>query len=144
MNKVMLIGNLTKDPEMRQTTNGTNVCTLTLAVNRRFKDKTTGEAVADFFNVIVWRQLAEVCGRYLAKGRKVCVVGELQNRSYDAKDGSKRYVTEIIADDVEFLTPRDRESGSGMGGGDFTPRNEKPAPQAPDGFIDIDDDALPF
>lgn len=71
MNKVILIGNLTKDPEMRQTTNGTNVCTLSLAVNRRFKDKTTGETVADFFNVIVWRQLAEICGRYLAKGRKV-------------------------------------------------------------------------
>ena len=106
MNKVILIGNLTKDPEMRQTTNGTNVCTLSLAVNRRFKDKTTGETVADFFNVIVWRQLAEICGRYLAKGRKVCVVGELQNRSYDAKDGTKRYVTEIVAEDVEFLTPR--------------------------------------
>ena len=89
---------------MRQTTNGTNVCTLSLAVNRRFKDKTTGETVADFFNVIVWRQLAEICGRYLAKGRKVCVVGELQNRSYDAKDGTKRYVTEIVAEDVEFLT----------------------------------------
>ena len=142
MNKVILIGNLTKDPEMRQTTNGTNVCTLSLAVNRRFKDKTTGETVADFFNVIVWRQLAEICGRYLAKGRKVCVVGELQNRSYDAKDGTKRYVTEIVAEDVEFLTPRGERDASGAG--DYAPRNARPAPQAPDGFVDIDDDALPF
>ena len=128
MNKVILIGNLTKDPEMRQTTNGTNVCTLSLAVNRRFKDKTTGETVADFFNVIVWRQL--------------CVVGELQNRSYDAKDGTKRYVTEIVAEDVEFLTPRGERDASGAG--DYAPRNDRPAPQAPDGFVDIDDDALPF
>ena len=126
MNKVILIGNLTKDPEMRQTTNGTNVCTLSLAVNRRFKDKTTGETVADFFNVIVWRQLAEICGRYLAKGRKVCVVGELQNRSYDAKDGTKRYVTEIVAEDVEFLTPRGERDASGVG--DYAPRNDRPAP----------------
>ena len=97
MNKVILIGNLTKDPEMRQTTGGTNVCTFSVAVNRRFKDKNTGEAQTDFFNIVVWRQLAELCGRYLAKGRKVCVTGELQNRSYDAKDGTKRYVTEILA-----------------------------------------------
>lgn len=142
MNKVILIGNLTRDPEMRQTTNGTNVCTFTLAVNRRFKDKNTGEAATDFFTVIAWRQLAELCGRYLAKGRKVCITGELQNRSYDAKDGTKRYVTEIIAEDVEFLTPRDRDaSGAGR---DFAQHSERPAPQAPDGFIDIDDDALPF
>lgn len=142
MNKVILIGNLTRDPEMRQTANGTNVCTLSIAVNRRFKDKSTGEAVTDFFNVIVWRQLAELCGRYLAKGRKVCVTGELQNRSYDAKDGSKRYVTEIVADDVEFLTPRDRDASGASA--DYAQRSDKQAPQAPDGFIDIDDDALPF
>ena len=134
MNKVILIGNLTKDPEMRQTTNGTNVCTLSLAVNRRFKDKTTGETVADFFNVIVWRQLAEICGRYLAKGRKVCVVGELQNRSYDAKDGTKRYVTEIVAEDVEFLTPRDRDAS---GAGDYAPRNDRPHPRLPTDLLTL-------
>ena len=142
MNKVILIGNLTKDPEMRQTTGGTNVCTFSVAVNRRFKDKNTGEAQTDFFNIGVWRQLAELCGRYLAKGRKVCVTGELQNRSYDAKDGTKRYVTEIVADEVEFLTPRDRDASGA--GSDFAPRGERTAPQAPDGFVDIDDDALPF
>ena len=76
------------------------------------------------------------------KGRKVCVVGELQNRSYDAKDGTKRYVTEIVAEDVEFLTPRGERDASGAG--DYAPRNDRPAPQAPDGFVDIDDDALPF
>ena len=145
MNKVILIGNLTKDPEMRQTTNGTNVCTLSLAVNRRFKDKTTGETVADFFNVIVWRQLAEICGRYLAKGRKVAVVGELQNRSYEAKDGTKRYVTEVVADEVEFLTPRD-QGGAGYGGAPSSsePYRGESQPVAPEGFTDVDDDDLPF
>ena len=125
MNKVILIGNLTKDPEMRQTTNGTNVCTLSLAVNRRFKDKTTGETVADFFNVIVWRQLAEICGRYLAKGRKVCVVGQIQIRTYDAQDGTKRTAVDIVADDIEFLSSAQQDGG-------YTPHAAAPAaPAAP-------------
>ena len=105
MNKVILIGNLTKDPEVRTTGNGTNVCTFTLAVERRFKTS-AGEKTSDFFTIVSWRQLAELCGKYLAKGRKASVVGELQTRSYDAKDGTKRYVTEIVADEIEFLTPR--------------------------------------
>lgn len=104
MNKVFMIGNLTKDPDLRSTGNGVSVCSFRIAVNRRFPNQ-AGERVSDFFDVVAWRQLADVCGKYLAKGRKVAVVGELQTRTYDAKDGTKRYVTEIIADDVEFLTP---------------------------------------
>ena len=74
-------------------------------MNRRFQNQ-AGERVSDFFNIVAWRQLGELCGKYLSKGRKVSVIGEIQNRSYDAKDGSKRYITEIIADEIEFLTPK--------------------------------------
>ena len=97
MNKVFLIGNLTKDPDVRTTGSGTSVCTFRIAVQRRFANQ-QGERASDFFDVVAWRQLADLCGRYLAKGRKVAVVGELQNRSYDAKDVTKRYVTEVVAD----------------------------------------------
>ncbi|HWQ59137.1 MAG TPA: single-stranded DNA-binding protein [Clostridia bacterium] len=142
MNKVFLIGNLVKDPDVRTTTGGTSVCTFRIAVSRRFQNQ-QGERVSDFFDVVSWRQLAELCGRYLAKGRKVAVVGELQTRSYDAKDGTKRYVTEVVADEIEFLSPRDSRDGSGAPGGEYS--RPEPAPQqAPEGFIDIDDDQLPF
>ena len=114
MNKAILIGNLTRDPEVRTTGSGTTVCTFTIAVNRRFQNQ-AGERVSDFFNIVAWRQLGELCGKYLSKGRKVSVIGEIQNRSYDAKDGSKRYITEIIADEIEFLTPKGQEGGSGAG-----------------------------
>ena len=140
MNKVFMIGNLTKDPELRSTGSGTNVCSFSIAVNRRFKNQ-QGEKVTDFFDVVAWRQLADLCGRYLAKGRKVAIVGELQTRSYEAKDGTKRYVTEIIADDIEFLTPRDRDGAAP--GGDYIPREAQPQ-QAPEGFKEIEDDQLPF
>lgn len=104
MNKVFLIGNLSKDPELRTTNSGTIVCTFSIAVNSR-KDK-DGNSTADFFSIVAWRQLAELCSKYLAKGRKVAVVGELQTRSYEAKDGTKRHVTEIVANEIEFLTPK--------------------------------------
>ena len=105
MNYVSMIGRLTKTPDIRQTNTGKNVCTFTLAVNRRYKDA-DGKTTADFFSVQVWGKLAEVCARYLDKGSKVFVSGELRNRSYEAKDGSKRTVTEIIANEVEFLSPK--------------------------------------
>ena len=105
MNQVTIIGNLTKAPDMRQTTSGKNVCSFTVAVNRRFKDA-QGNALTDFFTVVAWGKLAELCARYLDKGSKVFVSGELRNRSYEAKDGSKRTVTEIIANEVEFLSPK--------------------------------------
>ncbi len=142
MNKVFLIGNLVKDPELRSTNSGSNVCSFRIAVNRRFANQ-QGERVSDFFDIVAWRQLAELCGRYLAKGRKVAVVGELQTRTYDAKDGTKRYVTEIIADEIEFLTPRDRD-GSAAPAPENNYRGADRAPQAPEGFTDIEDDELPF
>ena len=105
MNRVEFIGNLSRAPDVKQTTSGKNVCTFTLAVNRRYKDA-QGNATADFFSVQAWEKLAELCARYLDKGSKVFISGELRNRSYEAKDGSKRTVTEIIANEVEFLSPK--------------------------------------
>jgi len=108
MNKVTIIGNLTRDPEIAETPTGVTVCKFAVAVNRNYKDD-NGEVVTDFFNVVAWRKLAETCRRYLAKGKKVAIVGTLQNRSYTDRDGVKRYVTEIIAEEAEFLTPRSED-----------------------------------
>lgn len=143
MNKAILIGRLAQDPEVRTTGSGTTVCTFRIAVNRRFPSQ-SGERVADFFTIVAWRQLGETCGKYLAKGRMVSVIGEIQNRSYDAKDGSKRYITEIVADEVEFLTPKGQDSGSGNGGSYERTYERQAMPQAPEGFTEIDDDQLPF
>lgn len=110
MNKTILIGNLTRDPELTETPNGVAVCKFSIAVSRDYADA-DGNRETDFFNITVWRGRAENCGKYLKKGNKVAIVGKLQNRSYEDKDGVKRYVTDIIADEVEFLTPKqaDRE-----------------------------------
>ena len=99
MNKCIIIGNLTKTPENKTTPNGISVTTFTVAVSRSHDREKS-----DFFNVVAWRGLADNCARYLIKGQKVAVEGELQTRSYDDKDGIKRYVTEIIAENVEFLS----------------------------------------
>jgi single-strand DNA-binding protein len=98
MNKVYLIGRLTNAPEQRQTQNGVSVCTFSIAVNRRMNREVT-----DYFNIVAWRGLAETCTKYLVKGQRVAVCGELQTRSYEDKNGVKRYVTEVVCDDVEFL-----------------------------------------
>lgn len=105
MNKVILIGNLSKDPEVTTTGSGVSLCKFSIAVNRQFQNA-NGEREVDFFNIIAWRGLAENCGKYLSKGNKVAICGSIQNRSYEDKDGNKRYVTDIIAEDVEFLTPK--------------------------------------
>jgi single-strand DNA-binding protein len=102
MNKVYLIGNLTRDPEVSETTGGVPYCRFSIAVNRNFTNA-DGNREADFFNIIVWRGQAEPCGRFLKKGSKVALVGSLQNRSYEDKDGVKRTVTDIVASEVEFL-----------------------------------------
>jgi single-strand DNA-binding protein len=132
MNKVILIGNLTRDPELSHPgDNGTACCRFTLAVNRKFAAK-DGERKADFINVVAWRERAELCARYLAKGRKAAVTGSLQTRSYDGQDGLKRYITEVIADEVEFLTPN---AGAGS----------TPPPDGTSGqYNGEDDDELPF
>ena len=152
MNKVFLIGNLTKDPEMRSTQSGVAVCNFTIAVNRRFRNPQTGQQETDFLNVIAWRQLAELCGRYLTKGRKVAVTGSIQTRTYEAQDGSKRSAFDIVADEVEFLTPRNQQSGAQSAPGAYTTAASKDsgatyAPQTHNdfgGFTQVDDEELPF
>ena len=143
MNKAILIGNLANDPESRTTQSGIAQCTFRLAVNRRFANA-QGVRETDFLTIVCWRQTAELCARYLSKGRKVAVEGSIQTRSYDAQDGTKRYVTEIIAENVEFLGSR--ADGARTGGFD-APAAPAPAPkfQAPAGdSMEIDDDELPF
>lgn len=114
MNRVVLMGNLTRDPDVRMTNGGVSVCTFTLAVQRRFADS-TGEKQTDFFNIVCWRALAENCGKYLQKGSRACVSGMLQNRSYEANDGARRYVTEIVADEVEFITRAEKKEAEPVG-----------------------------
>lgn len=152
MNRVFLIGNLVRDPEVRATQSGISVCNFTVAVNRRFK-KENGEQETDFLNIIAWRQLAELCSKYLAKGRKVAVTGSIQTRTYEAKDGSKRTAWDIVADEVEFLTPQNQQSSTPSAPGAYTTAASKDsgtayAPQPHNdfggGFTQVDDEELPF
>jgi single-strand DNA-binding protein len=108
MNSVNMIGRITRDPESRTTPSQVVVTTFSIAVDRKFK--VNGEKVADFFNVVAWRQTGEFVAKYLKKGMKIAVVGELQTRNYDDKDGKKVYLTEIIASDVEGLEKREKDS----------------------------------
>ena len=121
MNKVILVGNLTRDPELTETPSGVAVCRFSIAVSRDYANA-EGNRDVDFFNITVWRGRAENCGKYLKKGNKVAIVGSIQTRSYEDKDGIKRTITEIIANEVEFLntkeepkqltlTPADDEEG---------------------------------
>ena len=105
MNKALIIGRLTRDPEMRTTTSGTNSTTFTVAVSRNYTGA-NGERETDFLNCVAWRKQAENIAKYCTKGSQVAVEGRIQTRSYDAQDGTKRYVTEIIADNVTFLGGR--------------------------------------
>lgn len=102
LNKVNLVGRLTKDPELRYLGNGNPVANFTLAVNRTFKNK-DGEREADFINIQVWRKQAENCANYISKGSLVAISGRIQSRSYDTAEGQKRYVTEVVAEEVHFL-----------------------------------------
>ena len=128
MNKVYLIGNLTREPEANMTASGIQVCRFSIAVGRRFKNA-EGENEVDFFNIVAWRGLAETCGKYLHKGSKIAVIGSLQNRSFDAEDGTKRYYTEVVAEEVEFLTPKSAMESMGGEVSDLKP---------------VEDDGLPF
>ncbi len=141
MNKVTIIGNLTRDPELRTTPAGVNVCDFTVAVNRRNRrDAQNNQPEADFFRVTAWRVLGENCAKFLTKGRKVCVMGPVSVRTYQANDGTTRASLEVTADDVEFLSPR--------GEGDASGAYSAPAPAAADsqpaGFTAVETDELPF
>ena len=106
MQRFICTGNLTRDPQLRETMGGVKVCNFDIAVKRDFANA-DGERETDFFNITTWRNTAESCVKYLKKGSKVGIVGTLQNRSYEDKNGYKRTVTEVVADTVEFLTPKD-------------------------------------
>ena len=119
MNKVVLIGRLTKDVEVRYTTNEKVVAMFSLAVNREFKNQ-KGEYEADFFNVVMWGKSAELAGNTLKKGSKIAIEGRIQNRSYEAKDGTKRYITEIIANGFEYLDKKEQAKTMADMGTDVT------------------------
>ena len=122
MNKVFLIGNLTRDPELTETASGVPVCHFSIAVNRNYSSQ-DGERQTDFFNCTAWRAMAETIARYTKKGKKVAVVGSIQMRNYEDNQGVKRTAVDIIAQDVEFLSPRDNEDS-------FDDVSEAPRPQA--------------
>ena len=139
MNKLTIIGNLTKPPELRHTQDGTPVCGFTVAVNRKqtSQQRQNGEKPeADFFNVSAWRGLGENCARFLDKGKKVCIVGRVGVRTYTANDGSTRANLEVLAEDVEFLSPRNTDTEAPA---------ETPVPvDAQSGFSRVETDDLPF
>jgi single-strand DNA-binding protein len=164
LNRVILIGRLTKDPELRYTPAGVAVTQFTLAVDRQFSGSKE-EREADFIPIVTWRQLAETCANYLRKGRLAAVEGRIQVRNYENNEGRRVYVTEVIADNVRFLESANREgggqgreegasgnpsaSGSGYGGGNRSSGSRNSGnnsdPFADDGRpIDISDDDLPF
>ncbi len=141
LNKCMIIGNLGADPEMRYTANGQAVTTFSVATSRTFNDA-SGERreETEWFRVVAWARLAELCAQYLTKGRQVYVEGRMQTRSWEGQDGQKRYTTELVAQEVKFLGGRDggggRGDSGGFGGAGFA--------TGPDNEGDIDPDDLPF
>ncbi len=110
MNTIFLIGNLTRAPELGATPNGVSVAKMNIAVSRKFTNS-EGERETDFFNVVAWRGLAENCQKFLKKGNKIAVIGSLQTRSYEDSDGNKRVISEVVAQDIEFLTPKANGEG---------------------------------
>ena len=132
MNKLTIIGNLTKDPELRTTTSGISVCSFTVAVNRRRQQE--GQPEADYFRVTAWRERGEICAKFLQKGKKVCVIGPVSVSTYQAQDGTTRAQLEILADEVEFISPRTESAPAAEPKRDPETRYEQ---------VDIDDE-LPF
>ena len=123
INRVVLVGNLTRDPELRHTPSGMAVCSLRIAVNTRRKDSTSGQWTEkpNYFDITVWGNQGESCAQYLSKGRPVAVDGRLEWREWDAQDGTKRQAVEIIADSVQFLGGRGDGEAGGSGGNQFVP-----------------------
>ncbi len=127
MNKVFLIGRLTRDPELRYTGSNIPVATFSLAVNRNFSNQ-QGEREADFINIVVWRKQAENVKNYLSQGSQVAIDGRLQTRSYDTQDGQKRYVTEVVADNVEFLGSKNASNNNSQPSTNKAETNSEPTP----------------
>jgi len=162
VNKVILVGNLGKDPELRYTAAGTAVATFSLATTERYKDRDGNpQQKTEWHNIVAWRQLAEICGKYLHKGKQIYVEGKIQNRSYDDRDGNKRYISEVVINEMQMLGSRDdnQQGGGNYGGGQtssYSPGNQpaqsQPAPggggqQVGKPFEEPtfnDDDEIPF
>ena len=138
MNKVFLIGNLTRDPELTETASGVAVCHFSIAVNRSYSSQ-DGERQTDYFNCTAWRAMAETIARYTKKGKKVAVTGSIQMRNYEDNQGVKRTAVDVIAQDVEFLSPRDSEDGFDDEPAMKSAPKRKPVLQAMD-----DDSDIPF
>ena len=136
MNKEFIIGNLASDPESRTTASGVAQCSFRLATQRRYANQ-SGVREADFHQVVCWRNTAEFASKYLLKGRRVAVEGSIQYRSYDAQDGTKRWVTEIIADNLEILDRNENKAAPA----DTVAKAEQTFGA---GFVEVEDDALPF
>ena len=146
MNRLTIIGNLTRDPELRSTSSGVQVCTFTIAVNRRNRSSAdNGQPEADFFRVSAWRQLGEVCQKYLAKGRKVAVTGPVALNTFTGSDGQTHASMEVNADDVEFLSPRSDAPAAATAQQSADPAPAVPA-SAPAGsqYVNAGEDDLPF
>lgn len=142
MNKVFIVGNLTRDPELRTTQSGVSVCSFTVAVNKRL-GADAKHPEADYFRVTAWRGLGENCAKFLAKGRKVAVTGAVSVSTYEGKDGTKATL-EVTADDVEFLSPKSEASESTAAPEQQSKKIELP-PSDVNGFVQVDDDdELPF
>ena len=130
MNKAILIGRLTRDPELRYTSSNRAVCQFTVAIDRPFTNQASGQREADFINVVVWDKTAENVGKYMAKGRLIAVEGRIQTRNYDNNEGRKVYVTEVVATNVQFLESRNAVSG----GNNFNSMPEPPVERTPYDF----------
>ena len=140
VNKVILIGNLTKDPELRQTPSGTSVCSYTIATNHSWKDANgTKQEKPEYHNIVAWGKLAEICGNYLEKGKKVYLEGRLQTRDWEGEDGIKRYRTEIISENMVMLNSRGEQTQRN----DYSSQQSNPTP-ALQQSEDISIDDLPF
>ena len=136
MNKVVLIGRLTKDPELRYTTSNVAAASFTLAVNRTFQNQ-NGVREADFINIVMWRKQAETAKKYLSKGSLIAVEGRIQTRNYDGADGKKVYVTEVVADNFEFLESKGQRGANT----DIEFNQDVPTADVSDEpYIDFDDD----
>ena len=124
-NKVILIGNMTADPELKQTTGGVSVCSFSIAVNRRFAKADQAQQNVDFINIVTWRQQAEFVSRYFKKGNPILICGQLQTRSWSDNQGQKRYATEVVADEVSFVASAAQTAAQGSGtapsGNGYTP-----------------------
>lgn len=145
MNKVILVGRMVKDPEVKVTQNDTSVCSFNIAVDRRFK-AANGERQADFISCVAWRQSAELLGKYFRKGSRIAIVGNLQSRSYDDANGKKVYVTEVIVDEIEFVDSKQSETQGQPQTKAQSTATTPPVPSVESGFYpSMDDDTtLPF